>query len=245
MQRNQTYSALTLRVQTRAEQREAWFLTAEAGLIRAAVFGGPKSSLRAYVAPFHQGKLFVYHNPVKDSYKVTDFDVQFWREELHEQYCRLICAQSLAETILASYASGGAWSAAFAQAERTLNALALSAEPLCRRLLIHFLWNWIKLLGLAPDLRACCSCGAEVPAQTELLFSFSEGGALCSACRSGAAVMPVNSGARRWLHCTEDVSPEQLARYGADTQSLAQAKALATGILSGVLGRRLSTWDLW
>ncbi|MDR2104051.1 MAG: recombination protein O N-terminal domain-containing protein, partial [Treponema sp.] len=80
MNRSFTYSALVLRVRSSGESnREAFFLTAEEGLIRATVFGGPKSKLRSHVAPFHRGTLWVYHDPIRDSRKVTDFDVQSWR----------------------------------------------------------------------------------------------------------------------------------------------------------------------
>ncbi|MDR2484736.1 MAG: recombination protein O N-terminal domain-containing protein, partial [Treponema sp.] len=54
MARSFTYSALVLRVRPVGESnREAWFLTPEEGVLKAAVFGGPKSKLRAHIAPFH------------------------------------------------------------------------------------------------------------------------------------------------------------------------------------------------
>ncbi|MDR1286997.1 MAG: recombination protein O N-terminal domain-containing protein, partial [Treponema sp.] len=111
MARSFIYSALVLRVRSSGESnREAFFLTAEEGLVRATVFGGPKSKLRAHVAPFHRGTLWVYHDPVRDSRKVSDFDVQLWRPGIRESYERTMAASSLAETILAAYGGGGGWS---------------------------------------------------------------------------------------------------------------------------------------
>ena len=245
MQRDKSYNAITLKVHTSGEQRQAWFLTSEAGIIKATVFGGPKSRLRAYAAPFHQGRLLLYHNPVQDSYKVTDFDIQFWRQGIHEQYTRIVGAQSVSETILASYASGGNWRQAFNTVENALNALSSAQNPLCRRILVHFLWKWIDLLGLKPELDLCISCGAKIPASETLLFSPSDSGSLCTSCLNDTNVVPVSPGARLWIYRTQDLAPEQLTRYGADNKSLSQAKSLVTGIIASDLGRYLKTWELW
>jgi DNA repair protein RecO (recombination protein O) len=56
MPRNHTYTALILRVRPSGEShREVWFLSAEEGILRATVFGGPKSRLRSQAAPFTRG----------------------------------------------------------------------------------------------------------------------------------------------------------------------------------------------
>ncbi|MDR2782867.1 MAG: recombination protein O N-terminal domain-containing protein, partial [Treponema sp.] len=105
MTRNATYSALVLRTRPVGESnREAFFLTAEGGVIRATVFGGAKSKLRACVSPFHQGTLWVYHDTVKDFMKVTDFDVKQWRPGLRELYDRSMAAAAVMDTIAASHA---------------------------------------------------------------------------------------------------------------------------------------------
>ncbi|MDR2078214.1 MAG: recombination protein O N-terminal domain-containing protein, partial [Treponema sp.] len=54
-----TYSAIILRVRPSGESnRETWALTAEEGILRATVFGGPKSKLRSHVEPYHRGTLW-------------------------------------------------------------------------------------------------------------------------------------------------------------------------------------------
>ncbi|MDR1970606.1 MAG: recombination protein O N-terminal domain-containing protein, partial [Treponema sp.] len=97
MARNVTYSALVLRARPSGESnREITFLTAEEGLIRATVFGGPKSKLRAHTAPYHRGKLWIYRDPAKTFMKVTDFDVQVWRPGIRELYERTMAASAVA-----------------------------------------------------------------------------------------------------------------------------------------------------
>lgn len=71
MSRTFTHQALVLQVRSSGESnREAVFLSAEEGILRATVFGGPKSKLRAYVAPFHAGTLWIYRDPVRDYRKI-------------------------------------------------------------------------------------------------------------------------------------------------------------------------------
>ncbi|MDR3334108.1 MAG: recombination protein O N-terminal domain-containing protein [Treponema sp.] len=249
MSRSVTYSALVLRVRASGESnREVWFLTAEEGIIRATVFGGPKSKLRAYVAPFHRGTLWIYRNPVQDSRKVVDFDVRSWRPGLREQYERAATAAAIAETILAC--QDGSWCEGLALTDLALDALEQADEACCVRVLIHFLWNWAMLLGLRHDVVHCDSCACEVPFDRVLWFSKREGNLICPGC-AGLSPEPVEGaedwltvgpGARCWLSTVEALDPALLARYTLDTRSLGQAKALVTSILAGALGRRLSTW---
>jgi DNA repair protein RecO (recombination protein O) len=258
MVRSFTYSALVLRVRPSGEaNRDAYFLTAEEGILRATVFGGPKSRLRAHVAPFHRGTLWVYHDPVRDSRKVSDFDVQSWRPGIRELYERSMAAAAAAETILASHGGGGSWAQALSMADRTLEALEGADESCCTRIFIHFLWNWIDLLGLRPELNRCASCACEAAGDGLLWYARHEGVLLCPSCAGLPGVfeapkgafagpehlLPLGPGARRWLGAVQDLAPSLLARYTLDDASLGQAKALTTELLAAALGKRLISWD--
>lgn len=152
MPRNFSYSAIVLRVKASGESnRDAWFLTAEEGIIRATHFGGPKSRLRSQIAPFHQGRLLIYHDPVRDSRKVSDFEVQSWRPGIRELYERLMAADAVAETILASYGSGGSWPEAAELTGAALDSLETADAAACSRTFALFLCRWVKILGLTPD----------------------------------------------------------------------------------------------
>lgn len=246
MPRSFTYEALVLRSRPSGESnREAWFLTAQEGVLRATVFGGPKSRLRSHAAPFHQGKLWIYHDPVRDSRKVSDFDVQSWRPGLRELYERSAAASAVAETILAGHGGGGAWPAALALAGGALDALEGADEGLCERLLVHFLWHWAELLGLRPETARCVSCGRPAPPERLLWYSRREGGLLCPACvpPEAAGLIRLGSGARRWLAAAEGLEAGALGRWSLDAPSLAQARAFTTALLEDALGKRLKTWD--
>ena len=217
--RNVIYSALTLRVKSSGESnREAWFLTAEEGLIRATVFGGPKSKLRAQVAPFHGGKLWVYHDPVRDSSKVSDFDVQSYRTGIRELYERAMAAAAVAETVLAFQGGGGGWAEAAKLAGSVLDALEGADAAACSRIAVYFLWHWADILGLRPDL----SANGE---------------------RQNHGDIRLDSGALRWLNAIESLPAKEIVRVSLDPASLEQAKTLSTAVLAGELGRKLQSWD--
>ena len=268
MQRSFSYNALTLRVRPSGESnREAWFLTAEEGLIRATVFGGPKSRLRARVAPFHEGTLYIYHDPVRDSRKVTDFDVKSYRPGIRELYERAVTAGALAETILASHAGGGGWPEAAGLAGSVLDALETANAAVCTRLGLYFFWHWAGFLGQRPALSACSSCaggglpdsarnGACEPGRdTVLWYSVREEAFFCENClrrtvnqqarkdADSGSSLRVGAGARLWLKRTESLDPAALARVSLDGPSLEQARAFTQAVLAGVLGKRLSSWD--
>jgi DNA repair protein RecO (recombination protein O) len=153
MTRHKVFSALVLRVRDCGESnREASFLTAEEGIIYAFLYGGPKSSLRAHVSPFNRGALYLYHDPIRNSYKVTDFDVQSWKPGIRELYERTEAAFAIAETILAGSGGGGEWAETYSLADGILEALNDAPPELSRRLRSYFLWKWTAALGVQPDM---------------------------------------------------------------------------------------------
>ena len=243
MPRNFTYNVLTLRVRASGESnREAWFLSSEEGIFKATVFGGPKSKLRSQVAPFHQGKIWIYHDPVRDSRKVTDFDVQKWRPGLRELYERTITADSLAETVLATHAGGGNWNIALKLAADTLDCLEKSDEKTCPRILLQFFLAWTDFLGVRPGLNQCASCACEAGTDGVLWYSVQEGSLFCGKCRSEPDIT-VGPGARRWLLSVAGLEPKDALRFSLDNVSLQQAGALALNILAQSLGKHLPLWD--
>jgi DNA repair protein RecO (recombination protein O) len=176
--------------------------------------------------------LWIYHDPIRDSRKVSDFDVKNWRPGLREVFQRAMAADALAETILTSLGSGGSFP----------HALDAADEKTCARILIHFLWNWADLLGVRPDLRHCSSCACEAPRDGVLWYDTREDALLCRNCTAGEGIT-VGPGARLWLGAVENLEPQALGRISLDEVSLHQAKALVTAILTGALGKRLTTWD--
>ena len=249
MTRSFTYSALVLRARPSGiDNREITFLTAEAGLIRATVFGGAKSKLRAHTEPYHQGTLWIYQDPAKDFRKVSDFDVRFWRPGIREGYERTMTAVSVAETILESCGGGGEWAASLALADRTLNALDQADCGTCRQIAVSFFWHWAEALGQRPGLRRCASCACEADGDGVLWYSRLQGAFLCAPCAARSQeprpnFLSLGPGARRWLAAVEGLDPALLSRYTLDKTAMEEAEALSTALIAGILGKRLASWN--
>jgi len=222
-------------------------LTAEEGIIRTTVFGGPKSKLRAHSAPYNSGQAWVYRDPAKDYGKLSDFDVRSWRPGLRELYERTMSASAIAETILSTHGGGGDWGEAMKLATATLDALENANEEMCGRLLVHFLWRWAGFLGLQPHIESCAICGtACVDVSSPLWFSPREGSVLCGSCvheSSVSGLLQLNPGSRRWLTTVEPLEPALLHRYSMDNRSFHEAKSLACAVLAAAIGKRLASWD--
>ena len=222
--------------------REAWFLSATEGILRAVVYGGPKSRLRSHVSPFHSGTLYYYLDPVRDSRRVNDFDVASWRPGLRELYERAMAAAAMTDTVLASHGGGGNWEEALSLVETGLEALAEAAGGTVSRIFTQFLWNWAGFLGLRPDLEARGGRSCEAPADELVWFDRLEG-EFYRGSGSGDRFLPLNPGARRWLLAAQNLEPARLVRFTADSASLAQAKAAATALMAGILGKELASWN--
>ncbi|MDR2718189.1 MAG: DNA repair protein RecO [Treponema sp.] len=245
MQRTAAYSALVLHSRPAGESnREVYLLTGEEGIIKATVFGGPKSKLRAHASPFNSGKVWVYRNPVKDSVKITDFDIRCWRPGLRELYDRSMTAAAITDTVLATRGSGGSWDTALNLTASSLDALENANEELCPRLLIHFLWQWLSLSGLQPRLETCAACG-KAAADSPLWLDIREGDALCANCapKEPSVLLRIGPGSRRWLDTAGRLEPARLYRYTMDGKSRHEAKSLVCALLNAALGKKLASWE--
>jgi len=267
MSRNAVYSALVLRSRPSGESNnEVSLLTAEEGIIKATVFGGPKSKLRSHAAPYNSGQVWIYRDPAKDYGKLSDFDVHSWRPGLRELYERTMAAAGVAETVLYTHGGGGDWGSALKLAVSTLDALENANEELCERLLVHFLWRWAHFLGLQPHIESCVSCGDRADG-CPLWYSAREGVVLCGNCTAetdetesalstksssvpeNRALSPIpgllqlNPGCRRWLSTAGQLDASLLNRYSMDNKSFHEAKSLTAAVMTAALGKKLASWD--
>ena len=222
MSRTATYTALVLRCRQSGESNnEVTLLTSEEGILKATVFGGSKSKLRAHCAPYNSGQVWIYRDKIKDYAKLSDFDVHSWRAGLRELYERTMSASAIAETILSSHGGGGDWQAALKIAMETLDVLENANEELCGRLLVHFMWRWAHLLGIQPDINDN-NINCEVQTEYGLVLS---------------------PGSRKWLSAVGNLEPAQLHRYSMDNKSFGEVKSLVATILTEALGKRLASWS--
>ncbi|QTQ11679.1 DNA repair protein RecO [Treponema parvum] len=159
MLRNLITDAVVLFVSPSGENnRSVCVFSRELGIVYAILYGGPKSKLRGLVSPFNRGKMYLYRDTVKNSVKITDFDVtnfhQTFRESLFKSW-----AASLASEIVIKTKCGGSAGECWKIFNGFLDGIELSDEDSGRLGLVRFLWRYLELLGIRPDTSFCASCG--------------------------------------------------------------------------------------
>lgn len=167
------------------------FLSREGGIREAILHGGYKGKSRhaAGTEPFRHVKLLLYHNPVKDSWKISDGDVLDSFEGFRQDLCRIYMATLWGEILMKTSGGGSSGFEADTLFSLTLSALeALEKLPREKlpRLNTQYLWRFLGCIGFAVDFSSCASCGRALASQERVFFHAGENGFFCESCDSGA-----------------------------------------------------------
>lgn len=238
--RSWTTPALVLSLNSFGEShREAVLLTADRGLIKAAVFGGPKSSLRGLVSPWHSGTAWIYSDPVKNSHKITDFSVDCWRTPLRENLVRTWAANLASELCLRSHGTAD-WTLINA----FLDGITVSNEAECRIGTLRFLWRFLIANGTQPDLSECSLCGStgQNSQNGVLYYTQHEDTLLCRACvRPGQMSFPVGTESRQYLEAVGSLPPAQVRAVQISDETTAELRNLLFFLTARLVGGPLHT----
>ncbi|HOX33945.1 MAG TPA: DNA repair protein RecO C-terminal domain-containing protein [Spirochaetales bacterium] len=266
--RNLVYEALVLRSrESPGGDRILTLMTAEAGLVDAFVFGGPKSKLRSLASPYAAGRAFVYLDPVKDFRKLADFEVREHFPGLREDLGKLWAAGLLAELLMKTSGGGGDFPLVL---ELALGCLGcMDRAEVADYAILLFLWRYVALIGLGPDPGSCARCGSGLPAGAS--YSAKAEGFLCPACARRAAeaaaaqaygggpllpeagegpeplggrLIALSAGALRWLERSEGLGFAEALRAGVDPASLSALKALAFALARRAAEAPLASFSL-
>jgi DNA repair protein RecO (recombination protein O) len=233
--RSWSTQALVLSLSTFGEgHREVLLLTQDDALIRAAVFGGAKSRLRAIVSPYQTGTVSLYSDPVKKSNKITDFDVTSWRQGIRDNLVRTWCAAVCVEIVTRSHGN-----APWKLVNAFLDGISISGEDECRRGLLRFLWRFLLSSGINPEISGCIRCG-ENPENEVLFYSPYEDACVCAKCaRFEERRFPLGPAAISYLLSVEKESPSLVRGITLNSADYADLRQflffLATRMIDGSL----------
>lgn len=216
-------------------------LTADRGILHAIAHGAlrPGSRLAAGTELLTHARIYVYHEPVKDSHKITDLVVVSSFDGVKADVRRFFTASLWVEVLLRSLAGGVTDASVFSLLRDCLQALDGDRDPEMADL--QFLWRYLGHAGFRPNPDLCATCGAHPDAE-EPVYHLSGGRALvCSACaaRIGAPRLEMSPGARRYLAHTCGLTTAQAVRVRL-TQPHA-LRRLSTELVQGILQAPLRT----
>jgi DNA repair protein RecO (recombination protein O) len=219
-------------------------LTPKLGLVSAIAHGAykMKSRLRLASEPFGYVKVYLYHDPVKEQFKVTDLESIDLFECIRASVAKFFTASLWAETVLKSFGGGDSSRDLFRLLRDALCVLDTSPAGTETRVSVQFLIRFLSLSGYAPDLEGCSLCDRRIE-ETEALV-LKQGGLelVCSGCAgSGAPGLPLSSGGRRYLSVTRGMSLEKAVKVGLEATGMTALKALLYDYLQSALDTRLKT----
>lgn len=143
-------------------------------ILDAFLFGGAKSKLAGFVLPYYTGILYLYTNPVKDSHKIIDFNVEKMRFGIRESLPRIWAASFAAEVCIKM--KGADWQLMNA----FFDGINRSDPGECKRGVLRFVWRLAHSAGLAPHFYGCSNC--KKFDTSSLYFDHTSGEFFCSSC---------------------------------------------------------------
>jgi len=182
-------------------------LSPDLGVFHATAFGAckGKSKLSGVSETFIEGNLQLYHDPVKDRYKVSEIVPVQPHEHLRTDLDRYYTALFWAEMIMKSFAGGEEFPSLYRFVTSSLYQLEHVAET--EQLLIQFIWRYLGLIGFQPDILVCGECGRAVD-RGESLF-LQNGQFVGQECGTGGDSLILSPAARNYLLYTSGLSMEK------------------------------------
>lgn len=190
------------------------FYTEDLGLVGVMARGARKqaSKGRGAVDTFGEGTIVLSYRPTRELQSMREYSPSVARLGLGRSLARLSAASVLAEIVL-RHAGQERHPELFSGLSGALDDLAGVGEP---NLLPSFLaraWHVVLLLGFAPELSNCTTCGRSLKREEMGAFDLVAGGVCCGACPTASASRRLGPVARDQLSAlVEGVIPPELIK---------------------------------
>ena len=180
-------------------------LTPELGIIDTIAHGvyKGKGKLAGVTDPFSWSLAYLYFEPVKKTYKITDMECRDLFESVRSDLRRFYAASLWAEVVIRTYAGGEGADRVFDLLNSALHALDGPGDE--RRTEIQFLWRFVALAGFQPDLESCAICGRELAEGETVCYRRSDGDFTSRGCLHDSdgwandAAPEMSAGARKYV----------------------------------------------
>lgn len=203
MSRNIKALALVLKMNPVGENhRGLSMLVAGEGLLRPLAFGAQsrRSALRASAVPFNTGVANLHYDGAKDRWRLTAFDPADSHDGIREDLNRFYTAAAWAEVLLKTHGSGGDSISLYHLAAQALSLLSRTDGQDVKRLKVGFLWHFLQVEGVRPNIMICGRCGkALAAAGNGAPARFWPNGLLVGPECAESRGQEISDGARAWL----------------------------------------------
>jgi len=242
MFRSSATPAIILRKTRMGEIHKALtLLTPGTGLLHAVAHGAYKMNSRLRPCePFVIIRAYLYHEPVKNQYKLTDAEVLELLEGVRSSVLRYYAASLWAEVTLKSFGAGESYGELFRLLHDALLLLDRLPEEREGLLTVQFLMRFLALSGHAPELDRCDGCHVPFGASQPAFLSRESAALSCGRCAAAdSLVMP--AGARAYLEGTLGLPLAQAGRVSLEGEALSRLRKIAFRLVETSLESSLNT----
>ncbi len=222
-------------------------ISPDAGIFHATAFGAykGKSKLSGVSEPFTEGDLLLYHDPVKDRYKVSEVVPLSYHEELRTDLDRYYTGLFWSELLIKSFGGGSEYTQLYNLLHLFLSFLGKTQH--IERANLQFIWRFLEVTGFLPDISACGNCGRKLVDADTLYWQ--NGEFVCSDCtfvpaeRGGLQqnMHKLTPAARKYLRHTSGLSPEKTEGISISGSEIQALKILLYSVIEDVIGFQLNT----
>ena len=218
-------------------------LTRSHGIIDAIAYGAGKgkSKLSGLVDPFSLLHLYLYYDPVKDSYKISDIEQKMIFPEIRLELSKFYIASFWAELILKSYSGGGESGQVYPLLAESLFYLNISDKERQNLILIQFIWRYMGISGFQSDIKYCGKCDRFLLDNDKVFFDERENEIVCSSCRTSIDMLQFSSGGLNYLRYTTDMNIKKSMKIGLDKKSSELLKRILLLMVQGIVEHPLNT----
>lgn len=256
MNRSVITRALVLTIKPLGENNSSvTLLTENNQIIYATLYGGPKSKLRSLVSQYNSGKIWLYDNLEKNQIKISDFEVNNYHTSFGQNLFKIYAASLAVELVLKTKAAGGN-DDCFKFVCGFLDGMDLCNEEQSRLGLIRFLWRFIILLGVQPNVDECEQCGKKLIrpkfAMDELSYYNSiDNCFICSDCAAYIYndlqnvqrnfYLPIKTSALCYLNGITNLSPAEVRKIKISLEEYEQLRQIIFYLIEKNVGQKLNS----
>jgi DNA repair protein RecO (recombination protein O) len=243
MSRNYRTEAAVLKTRRMGDNHKTVvILSPEKGILNAVAHGAykGKSRISSITDPFCVSDFELYHNPVKELWKISSCESIVLNSNIRENLNAVYNASFWSELILKSHASGADFEWSYKIYTEALSCLnEANSDGLV--ITMHFLYRFLIGSGFIADFSDCGHCGAERE-NAEVFFSPVEGCFLCGNCASSG--LPVIDGdSASYLETSLELNLEEAVKKRLDLRIVKEIRNLLLAIIKSIIEVPLNTLD--
>lgn len=251
--RNISVLATILQTQPKGENNYLiTYLTAEEGICTATLYGGAKSKLKSLVSPMNSGILYIYKDETKNAIKINDFDVKSYHLSVKENLFKTLAFSFAAEILIKTHCAGSP-NQAWILFNAFIDGMEYFDERESRIGLPRFLWRYISILGIKPDISECEQCGIHFKnifngkmMGNALSYNNDFNGFLCFDCQKtlhNKNCINISENTINYLEAIETLSPKEVRQINVDEITCSEIKNVCIQILENACMSRFKTLE--